>query len=188
MAKSHKARSVLTSPVLSHICPLMTVIMLIPLQHQRQVILFDPMWLFSNACHWPYSYVYIIGLEESSCIFMPHCNWMLSMKWNTLLLEDCLPLDTNLNLHIAHCIQIEVLQACNCRLLQYASLLKFEDTRPFGYAYTLFVLLVRQKHVFWRFPWISYFCFIMKLLCLVNKLCDLTEFVKRVHVLFSPFL
>lgn len=79
--------------------------MQIPLKHQRQVILFDPMWPFTNACHWPYSYVYIMGLEESSWIFMAHCNWMLSMKWNTALLEGCLPWDTNLNLHFAHCIQ-----------------------------------------------------------------------------------
>lgn len=108
---SHRGSHVLTSPILSPVCPIITVIMLILLQHQRQVILFDPMGPFANACHRPYSYVYIMGLEESSWIFMRHCNWMLSMKWNTVLLEGCLPRDTNLNLHIARCIQIEVLQA-----------------------------------------------------------------------------
>lgn len=90
-------------------------IMLIPSQHQRQVILFDPVWPLSNACHWLFSYVYIMGLEESLWIFMLHYNRMLSMKWNTALLEDCLPWDTNLNLHIAHCIQIIVLYASTCR-------------------------------------------------------------------------
>lgn len=70
------------------------------------------------------SYVYIMGLEESSWIFMPHCNWILSMKWNTVLLEVYLPWDTNLNLHIVHCIEIEVLQAWTFRLL----LFRLEDT------------------------------------------------------------
>lgn len=101
--------------VFTLICPLITVIMLIPSQHQRQVILFDPVWPLSNACHWLFSYVYIMGLEESLWIFMLHYNRMLSMKWNTALLEDCLPWDTNLNLHIAHCIQIIVLYASTCR-------------------------------------------------------------------------
>lgn len=52
------------------------------------------------------SYVYIMALKGSSWIFMPHCNWNLSMEWNTVLLEGYLPWDTNLNLHIVLCIQI----------------------------------------------------------------------------------
>ncbi len=78
--KSHRGRKALTRPILSHACPLIIVVMLILLQHQRQVILFDPMWPVSNACHWPYSNVCIMGFEESSWIFMLLCNWMLSMK------------------------------------------------------------------------------------------------------------
>lgn len=38
-----------------YVCPLITVIMPIPALHQRKVILFDPMWPFTNACHCPYS-------------------------------------------------------------------------------------------------------------------------------------
>lgn len=107
---SHRERHFLTSPFsvssqLFPLCPLITVIILLLSQHQSQVILFDPVWPFCNACHWPYSYVYIMSLENHEYLCCP-CNWMLSMKWNTTLLEGCLPWDTNLNLHIAHCIQI----------------------------------------------------------------------------------
>lgn len=77
------------------------------------------------------SCVYITDLEESSWIFMPHCNWILSMKWNTALLETYLPWDINLNLHIVHCIQMEMLQTWTCRC-------RFEDTSSFLYISTWF--------------------------------------------------
>lgn len=122
--------------------------MLIPLQHQRRVIPLDLMWPFSNACRWPYSYVYIMRLEKSSWIFMPQCNQMISMKWNTALLEGCLLSDTNLSLHIAHCIQIEGVQAWTSGLLQSNSLVKFEDTSLFEYAQTSWFLY--SETLFWR--------------------------------------
>lgn len=124
MLEDRSGRSVLTSRILSHMCPLITVIMVILLRHQRQVILFDPMWPFSNACHWPYSYVYITGSEESSWIFMRHCNWMLGMKWNTALPEGLFalrhkskstycPLHTNRNTTGLDLQATSMLQVCS---------------------------------------------------------------------------
>lgn len=108
MSELYSERNILTSPFsvwsqLFLLCPLITVIIMLLSQHQRRVILFDPVWPFCNACHWPYSYVYIMSLENHEYLCYP-CNWMLSMKCNTTLLEGGLPWDTNLN--IAHCIQI----------------------------------------------------------------------------------
>lgn len=146
--------------------------MLIPLQHQRKVILFDPMWPLSNACHWPYSYVYIMSLEESSWIFMTHCNWMLSMKWNTALLDSCLPWDTNLNLHIVRCIQIEALQAWTQRLLQSTGLFDVEDSLS-EYVCTLFLMLGNPEMHFWCFYFYFFWFSILVssiLLCLIYKL------------------
>ena len=41
--------------------------------------------LVFNSCVW----------RNTSWIFMPCCDWILSMKWNTALLETYLPRDTN---------------------------------------------------------------------------------------------
>lgn len=120
--------------------------------------------------------------HEYLCATATECS-----AWNEILrcLRGCLPWDTNVNLHIAHCIQIEALQAWTCRLLRRSSLLWFGDTSSFGFACTLIFFCCRANlrniSVFF-FPFVFTFFNLFPVLCLI-----LTE-SKRVHVLFSQFL
>lgn len=81
--------------------------------------------------------------HEYLCATATECS-----AWNEILrcLRGCLPWDTNLNLHIARCIQIEALQAWTCRLLRRSSLLWFGDTSSFGFACTLIFFAVGQSY------------------------------------------
>lgn len=122
--------------------------------------------------------------HEYLCATASECS-----AWNEILrcLRGCLPWDTNLNLHIAHCIQIEVLQAWTCRLLGRSSLLWFGDTSSFGFACTLIFFAVGRTYatfLCYSFPLCAHF-----LICF--QFCVwvwLNSKKPPVHVLFSQFL
>lgn len=118
--------------------------------------------------------------HEYLCATATECS-----AWNEILrcLRGCLPWDTNLNLHIARCIQIEALQAWTCRLLRRSSLLWFGDTSSFGFACTLIFFccraILRNISVFF-FPFVFTFFKLFPVLCLI-----LTEFETSPCIIFS---